>query len=209
MLTQPAGIRQSGGECDQSGPSRKENGGCDYAAYVPDRLVGRTFRFDGEVAADVANAEAAITRLNLEATSLVDTEALARILLRAESVASSRIEGLQIGARQLLRAEAARGLGETPANAKAVEVLGNIDAMVCGIERIRTGMRSASNCFSRSIAVFSPEPDSRSTAGRSARSRTGSVAMITTRAARTSYRRHRSTFRTSSVTSSASATTTR
>ena len=132
----PLEIRQSGREC---GTARKDNRGCDYAAYVPDRLVGRTFRFDGEVAADVANAEAAITRLNLEATSLVDTEALARILLRAESVASSRIEGLQIGARQLLRAEAARGLGETPANAKAVEVLGNIDAMVCGIEQIHTG----------------------------------------------------------------------
>ena len=124
---------------DQSGPSRRDNRGCDYEAYVPDRLVGRTFSFDGTVAADVASAEAAITRLNLEATSLVDTEALARILLRAESVASSRIEGLQIGARHLLRAEALREFGESPANAKAVEVLGNIDAMVYGIEQIHTG----------------------------------------------------------------------
>jgi len=125
---------------EQSGPSRKDSRGCEYEAYVPDKLVGRSFSFDGEVAADVADAEAAITRLNLEATSLVDTEALARILLRAESVASSRIEGLQIGARRLLRAEAARGLGEeNPVDVTAVEVLGNIDAMVYGIDQIKAG----------------------------------------------------------------------
>ncbi len=122
---------------DQSGPSRKDNRGCEYEAYVPDRLVGRTFTFDGEVAADIADAEAAIARLNVEATSLVDTEALARVLLRAESVASSRIEGLEIGARRLLRAEAARGLGGDLSDVTVVEVLGNIDAMVYGIYRDR------------------------------------------------------------------------
>jgi Fic family protein len=94
---------------------------------------------DGEVAADIADAEAAIARLNVEATSLVDTEALARILLRAESVASSRIEGLEIGARRLLRAEAARVLGDHPADITAVEVLANIDAMVYGIDAVGPG----------------------------------------------------------------------
>ncbi|MDA8358833.1 MAG: hypothetical protein M0Z95_21625 [Actinomycetota bacterium] len=44
------------------------------------------------------------------------------------SVASSRIEGLEIGARRLLRAEAERGLGDDPSDVTAVEVLGNIDA---------------------------------------------------------------------------------
>ena len=124
---------------DYTGPSRKDNRGCEYEAYVPDPLVGRAFSFDGEVAADIADAEAAIARLNAEATSLVDTEALARILLRAESVASSRIEGLEIGARRLLRAEAARGLGDDPSDVTAVEVLGNIDAMVFAIEHVDAG----------------------------------------------------------------------
>src|ERR1035438_6578255 len=119
-----------------AGPSRKDNRGCEYEAYVPDHLVGRSFTFDGEVAADIADAETSIVRLNHEATSLVDTEALARILLRAESVASSRIEGLEIGARRLLRAEAARSLGDDPSDITAVEVLGNIDAMVCGVKGI-------------------------------------------------------------------------
>jgi Fic family protein len=124
---------------DPSGPSRRDNRPCEYEVYIPDRLVGRTFTIDGDVAADLADAEAAIARLNVEATSLVDTEALARILLRAESVASSRIEGLEIGARRLLRAEAARDLGDDPSDVTAVEVLGNIDAMVFGIDHIGAG----------------------------------------------------------------------
>ncbi len=119
-----------------SGVSRRDRRSCDYQAYVPDPLVGRRFVLDGDVAADVADAEAAITRLNAEATALVDTEALARILLRAESVASSRIEGLQVGARRLLRAEALRSMREPSSDVTASEVLQNIDAMLYGVERI-------------------------------------------------------------------------
>jgi Fic family protein len=121
------------------GPSRKDNRGCEYDVYVPDMLVGRNFMIDGEVAADIADAEASIARLNIEAISLVDTAALARVLLRAESVASSRIEGLEIGARRLLRAEAARVLGDDSSDVTAVEVLGNIDAMVYGINAVGSG----------------------------------------------------------------------
>jgi Fic family protein len=115
---------------DFTAPTRAGNRSCEYEAYVPDPLVGRDIVLSGEVAADVADAEVAIARLNVVATGLVDTEALARILLRAESVASSKIEGLEVGARRLLRAEAARGLGEAPTDITAFEVLGNIDAMV-------------------------------------------------------------------------------
>jgi Fic family protein len=121
---------------DFSGPSRSDRRSCEYEAYLPDPLVGRSFTLDGEVAADVAEAEAAVARLNVEATALIDIEALARILLRAEAVASSRIEGLEIGARRLLRAEVVRGLDEAPSDVTATEVLGNIDAMVYGIESI-------------------------------------------------------------------------
>ncbi len=119
-----------------SGVSRRDRRACDYAAYLPDPLVGRRFVLEGDVAADVADAEAAITRLNAEAMALVDTEALARILLRAESVASSRIEGLEIGARRLLHAEVVRSMREPSLDVTASEVLGNIDAMLYGVERI-------------------------------------------------------------------------
>src|SRR5919198_4912832 len=122
-----------------SAPSRRDARGCEYEAYIPDLLVGRSFTLNGEVAADVADAERAITRLTVAATSLVDTESLARILLRAESVASSRIEGLEVGAGRLLRAEAARDVGDDPSDVTAAEVLGNIDAMRFAVHQVRAG----------------------------------------------------------------------
>lgn len=123
-----------------TGLPRKDTWPCDYEAYVPDPLVGRRITLDGEVAADVVDAETAITRLNTTASALVDTEALARILLRAEAVASSRIEGLVIGARRLLQAEVVRSLSDTPSDVTAHEVLNNIDAMVFAVEKVRPGV---------------------------------------------------------------------
>jgi Fic family protein len=112
-----------------SGVPRAERRSCDYRPYIPDPLAGRPLQLDGAVAADVADAEAAIARLDARAEVLADTEALARILLRAESVASSRIEGFEVGPRRLMRAEAARQMGAAPGDLTAEEVLGNIDAM--------------------------------------------------------------------------------
>lgn len=123
-------------ESDPSGLTRRDRRPCVYGVYLPDPLVGRRFALDGDVAADVADAEAALIRLNAAGGALADTEALARLLLRAESVASSRIEGLEVGGRRLLRADAARRLGEDPRDVTAMEVLGNIDAMVWGVETI-------------------------------------------------------------------------
>jgi len=112
-----------------SGLPRRDRASCDYEAYVPDLLVGRVIRLDGDVAADVADAEAAVTRFDVKAIALADTEALARLLLRTESVASSRIEGLEVGTRRLLHAEAALAIGEDAGDVTATEVLGNIAAM--------------------------------------------------------------------------------
>jgi Fic family protein len=81
----------------------------------------------------VADAERDIGRLDAEALALADTEALARLLLRAESVASSRIEGLEVGGRRLLRAEAAREFGDVASDVTAAEVLANIDAMLWAV----------------------------------------------------------------------------
>jgi len=101
--------------------------------------MGRRIVFDGDVAADVADAETAIVRLDMNAAALVDTEALARILLRAESVASSRIEGLEVGPRRLLHAEVAQQLGEQPSDVTANEILANIDAMATATSSISAG----------------------------------------------------------------------
>lgn len=119
-----------------SGLPRKDRRSCAYDSYVPDPLVGRPLTLDGNVAADVADAERAIAELNTTASALVDTEALARLLLRAESVASSKIEGLEVGGRRLMRAAAAREFGEESTDVTAVEVLANIAAMAWAIQSI-------------------------------------------------------------------------
>ena len=118
------------------GLTRRDRRPCDYAVYIPDSLVGRRFVLDGDVAADLADAEAALVRLDATAGALADIEALARLLLRAEAVASSRIEGLEVGGRRLLRAQAARQLGEEPRDVTAMEVLGNIEAMLWAVEAV-------------------------------------------------------------------------
>jgi Fic family protein len=122
-----------------SGLPRTDRASCDYEAYIPDPLVARTITLDGGVAADVANAERAITRFDAGAKALVDTEALARLLLRAEAVASSRIENLEVGGRRLLRAELARSIGDVAKDVTATEVFNNILAMQWALETVNEG----------------------------------------------------------------------
>jgi Fic family protein len=115
--------------------SRRDRAGGAYDAYVPDLLVGRSFALDGDVAADVADATAAITRLDGSRGVLANTEALARLLLRAESVASSHIEGLRVSPQRLLRADFARAGGLPVDDLTAADVLANVDAMEYAIRR--------------------------------------------------------------------------
>ncbi|HZT11602.1 MAG TPA: Fic family protein [Candidatus Baltobacteraceae bacterium] len=122
-----------------AGLPRRDRQGGRYSVYIPDRLLDRTFLLGGEEAADVADAERAISDLDRTAATLADTEALARLLLRAESVASSHIEGLVIGPRRLLRADAARQKGNDPGDVTAAEVLANIDAMAYAIQAVNEG----------------------------------------------------------------------
>ena len=118
---------------------RKDRRRCHYEAYVPDRLAGREITLHGATAADVADAEHAVRRLDAVAHSLADSEAIARLLLRAEAVASSRIEGLQIGGRRLLKAQLERALGHQPTDVSAQEILNNIAAMASALERQTAG----------------------------------------------------------------------
>lgn len=109
--------------------NRKDRSGCEYDCFVPDALDGWRPVLPADVVADLADAEAACRRLNEAGTGQVSLEGLARFLLRAESVASSRIEGLDAGPRRLLDAE----LGES-SDRVAVEVLGNIQAMTEAVD---------------------------------------------------------------------------
>ena len=116
------------------GMSRRDRLGCDYDAYLPDDLIGWDLSLGGDLVADLADADAATRDLNRSGVTHRSLEGLARFLLRAESVASSRIEGLQVGARRLLAAEQAIADGSDAADRTAVEILANIDAMDSAVE---------------------------------------------------------------------------
>lgn len=118
------------------GLPRRDRHGCDYQAYLPDPVAKRVFLLDGDVSADVTDAESAVQVLNAEATTLTGLEGLARLLLRAEAVASSKLEGLEVGGRRLLHAEVARTLGDKQSDVTAEEILGNIDAMSWAVETV-------------------------------------------------------------------------
>ncbi|MEO6331070.1 MAG: Fic family protein [Gemmatimonadaceae bacterium] len=89
------------------------------------------FTLDASVAGLVSEAESAIRELNQAGGNTLDP--LARLLLRTESVASSKVEGMQLGIRELARAEAKADSGQQ-VGPTATEVLANIDAMVLAVE---------------------------------------------------------------------------
>ncbi len=118
------------------GIPRRDRAGGAYNAYVPDILVGRSFRFDGDVSADISDAEQAMVRLDHRAAGLSNTEVLARLLLPAESVASSRIEGLVVSPQRVLRAAFTQDEGSPPTDDLASEVLANVAAMAYAVEDV-------------------------------------------------------------------------
>ncbi|PPK93745.1 Fic family protein [Kineococcus xinjiangensis] len=121
---------------DVAGLPRRHRQPCTYDAHVPDPLVGREVLLPADVAADVSDAERAVQHLNTGELPFRGYEAVARLLLRAEAVASSRIEGLEIGGRRLARADAARRDDGSSPDAGAAEVLGNIDAMRAAVDDV-------------------------------------------------------------------------
>ncbi len=104
---------------------------CRYEVHLPERLGTLEIRLDGALAALVSETEQALLALNAEGGPALAP--LARLLLRTESIASSKVEGLQLGVRDLARAEAKAEAGTAP-GATALEVLANIDAMVLAVE---------------------------------------------------------------------------
>jgi len=104
---------------------RNARRGFTYQAYVPAAIAADDFLLSSHVAAAAANAEQACRELNDDPPALANLEALARQLLRAESVASSRIEGLVLSHRRLAKAAFSADLHDLTAQA----VLANIAAL--------------------------------------------------------------------------------
>jgi Fic family protein len=103
-----------------------------YEVFIPDPIRGRDFELDGDAVAAIAEATRALQHLDGSPPRLATLGALALNLLRSESVASSRIEGVNISHKRLARAayEADRGQRDQ----RAEEVLGNVEAMKRAIE---------------------------------------------------------------------------
>lgn len=104
---------------------------CRYDAFIPDPLSDLQFSMDAEITGVISEAEAAIHALNESTRPALAP--LARLLLRSESIASSKIEGMQLGTRELARAEARMEAGGK-ASPTALEVMANIDAMELAVQ---------------------------------------------------------------------------
>lgn len=103
---------------------------CEYDIFLPEPLEVEAYDLPGELATVVSEAELAISQLSHFAPRLAP---LARLLLRTESIASSKVEGLQVDAKQLARAEVRSDIGRR-ASVEALEILANVDAMQFAIE---------------------------------------------------------------------------
>lgn len=104
---------------------------CRYEAFIPTPLLGTERTLSAEAAGIAAEADAAIRALNAAARPALAP--LARLLLRTESIASSKVEGLQLGVHELARAEARMETGGR-VSPTAVEVMANINAMELAID---------------------------------------------------------------------------
>lgn len=122
----------------QSHAPRKYRRACKYDAYIPEHLSELALRLDAQVAGVVSEAETSVQALN--ASTRPALAPVARLLLRTESIASSKVEGMQVDARKLARAEAKLESGGK-AGATTEEILANIDAMQLAIDEAARAAR--------------------------------------------------------------------
>ena len=106
---------------------------CVYEAFIPDLIATANPTIDSHLAGLIADAEHAILSLNASGGQALAP--LARLLLRTESIASSKVEGLHASARDIAAAEAqTRKLTPTLG-----EIVASIDAMQLAIEDATDG----------------------------------------------------------------------
>lgn len=112
----------------EQGPiSRRKRRNNEYQTFTPYPIDGWSPALSGRLAGQVSDAEAAIQALNASANPAL--KPLARLLLRTESIASSKAEGLQVGASQLARDEVLIEDGGRPRSQTSLQIVQNIAAM--------------------------------------------------------------------------------
>jgi len=142
----------------------RRRGSGTYQAAVPARLAELRLSIPGEIAADVADAEAALGRLDAHAATTLGSDhagigPMSSILLRTESAFSSQIEDLTVGARQLALAEL-----EESSSANARLVIGNVRAMEAALDL--ASRLDLDAVLAMQAALLSADPTHRREAGR-------------------------------------------
>ncbi len=100
----------------------------DYDAFVPDLIRKAEWSFTTGTMAELDKATRAVGAMEAVVGGTM-AESVSRVLLRAESIASSRIEGLSVGNRRLAEALFDPSLGDETARS----VLANVRAMEEGL----------------------------------------------------------------------------
>ena len=123
-------------------------------AFVPALLATRDLTLDAETVARTARAQAAVE--HGAETMPADHVALARLLLRAEGVASSFIEGVTAPVVDIVLAEADEDGGRSP----AAWVAANLAAVTEAIEEAQTGALSVDSLcrWHGTLMTGSPTP---------------------------------------------------
>lgn len=112
---------------------RRARKGGRYRVFVPARIGNRRFTFGDDAVAAISEASKVLAQLQTDAKRSAALNALATNLLRSESAASSRIEGIAVSHKRLARASFGAP-GQSPVDPRAAEVLGNVQAMRRAIE---------------------------------------------------------------------------
>lgn len=122
-------------QSDGTGMNKAERMGGPYHPYLPDTLADYELLLSPSCASAVADAQEALAQLELSG-SCIDTEPLARMMLRAEAVSSSRIEGLEMPAGRLLEYEELDRLGvDHRLDGTEAQIFGNLHTLVDGLAR--------------------------------------------------------------------------
>ncbi len=108
-----------------------------YEAFCPDSIHRLDPLLNSAAATEVVEAEKAVQALQDSAAAVTGLEAFARLLLRGESAASSRIEGLRAGARRIARAAFDDAIHDRTAR----EVVANIRAMDLAVSQAAAASR--------------------------------------------------------------------
>jgi Fic family protein len=124
--------------------SRRARSPGTYRAYIPDPIAELDPPLTSSVVPLLSDAADACRQLEqVSSESTVNLETLARQLLRAESVASSRIEGLIVSHRRLAKADFKGGQGDFTAGL----VLQNIHGMEYAFQLATTAHRLTKRTF--------------------------------------------------------------